>query len=284
MTTMHHSIRPILKTPGLYHAIKPFLFLLLLLLPTLACRKDAHSNSTGFSDLLGSPTDKTIKVNQHIILYDSTTLTDSALYLNPPATWLYKWNITPADDQAVFTGAYQHGRAEVAFNQSGTYQVQADIYDSLGQRQLGHTNEATIRVTTDTLYQFQALQSDDQLIAYVGPAWPSGSDTSVLAISFSTTKTYNYASPYTGIEVSGNGYSLIFADSVKLLSFPFAYGYGVTAPVTETLFFALTPGTPMPLSITWLNKTWSGSVTVSNPNGISVTWIDSTAVKLRPNQ
>jgi hypothetical protein len=211
-------------------------------------------------------------------------LTDSGLYKHPPANKLYKWNITPADDQAAFTGAYQQGKAEIGFNRSGTYQVQADIYDSLGQHLFGHTNEATIRVTTDTLYQFQALQPDDQLIAYVGPSWPTAPDTSVLAIYFSTTKTYNYASPYTGFVLSGVGYSLNFADSVELNSFPLAYGYGVTAPVTEQLFFALTSGTPMPLSITWLNKTWSGSVTVNNSGALSVTWNDSSAVKLRPNQ
>jgi hypothetical protein len=262
-------------------SIKPFLFSLLALISGLACRKDTHSNST---DLLGSPTDKTIKVNQQIILYDSTTLTDSGLYLHPPANRLYKWTITPADDQAVFTGPYRQGRAEIVLNRSGTYQVQADIYDSLGQHQLGHTNEATIRVTTDTLYQFQALQPDDQLIAYLGTNWAIAPDTSVLPIYFTTTKTYDYASPYTGFIISGVGYSLNFADSVELNSFPLAYGYGVTAPVGEQLFFEITNGAPMPLSITWLNKTWSGSVMVSNSGVLSYTWNDSTAVKLRPNQ
>jgi hypothetical protein len=183
-------------TYPMYQAIKPFLFLTLLLLATLACKKDQH-NVNGPMNGLNYQGDKTIKVNQEVTVFDSTALHDSALYFYPPGNRFYKWTIDPIDDHAVFSGAYTHGIANIIFNQPGSYQVSAAIFDSLGQHQLGQTTAVSIQVLKDTLLPSVPLQPNDTLI-FSANTYKFTTDSFYVFLSYSTVRSYEYVWSHNG--------------------------------------------------------------------------------------
>jgi hypothetical protein len=265
----------------MYQAIKPFLFLTLLLLATLGCKKDQH-NVNGPINGLNYQGDKTIKVNQEVTIIDSTAINDSALYNYPPGNRLYKWTIDPTDDHAVFSGAYTHGIANIIFNQPGNYQISAVIFDSLGQHQLGQTTAVLIQVLKDTLLPAVPLQPSDTLVFFAN-TYQLTPDSFYVFLSYSTVKSYEYVWSHNGVIMTGNvgpGISLTFSDSVTLNSFPFAYGYGTTGTPSGVIGVAggFFNAAPAPLSITWLNKTYTGSMSVNNTGALSFIWPSAGAV------
>jgi hypothetical protein len=264
----------------MYQAIKPFLFLTLLLLATLGCKKDQH-NVNGPMNTLTYQGDETIKVNQEVTVFDSTALHDSALFVYPPGNRLYKWTINPTDDHAVFSGAYTHGIANIIFNQPGNYQISAAIFDSLGQHQLAQTTAVSIQVLKDTLLPAVPLQPDDTLVFTVNTDLLTP-DSFYVFMSYNTVKSYPYISWHNGVTMTGNvgpGISLVFSDSVTLNSFPFAYGYGTTGTPSGVIGAAgLSKAAPVPLSITWLNRTYSGTMSVNSTGALSFVWPSASAV------
>lgn len=265
----------------MYHSIKPFLFLTLLLLATFACKKEQHTTVNGATSGLTYHGDKTIKVNQEVTVYDSAVFLDSSRYGHPLGNRLYKWIINPTDDNAVFSGAYTRGIANLIFNQSGNYQVSAAIYDSLGQHLLDQTNAVSIQVLKDTLSAAIPLQPDDTLI-FTANTYKLTPDSFYVTLRYSTVKAYPYSTSQTGIAIVGNagsGISLTFSDSLTLISFPFAYGYGTTGTTGGLISDAGFPNTaPVPVSLTWLNKVYTGTMSVNSAGALSFVWPSTGAV------
>ena len=265
---------------------------------SLSCRKEV--NNTTPSDLLATIGERTIKVNQAIYLYDSTFVDDgwpgddSLNFISPPPSRVYNWTITPADDLASFSGPYKQGVAYLTFNHSGNYQVSAKMYDSLGQRLIGHTDTFSVNVVSDTLYQYLAIHPDDQLL--LSPAGfynPDDTISAGIGFNISTLESYPYAPMgflqvigYTGysFQVTQNNASFVFSDSLVLLGFPFAYGINKSGSLIQEFGIPNVPyGIPQNLSITWLGKTYTGTFTIyktSNPaNQFTYTWDNSGPVK-----
>jgi hypothetical protein len=238
-----------------------------------SCQKNKMP-PTGYTHDLGFSSDKLIKIGQEAIVYDSSALNDSFHYLNPPTNRVYIWTISPDSHCASLSGKSKNGIADIIFSCPGTYKVSAKIYDSLSKNLLGHTDTVQITVTAETLHQFEPALAGDSLIATSATAFMN-SDTSqqfIVFVNFSTAKTYDYSSPYTQIDYTGsrinNGLNLIFSDSVRLNSYPLAWGYGTTGKVVE--FIALDGfvlGEPSRLNYTWLGVTHSISITVINIYG-----------------
>jgi hypothetical protein len=229
----------------------------------------------------------TIKVNQAIMIYDTTVFKYGSDSTSIYPNHVYKWTISPTDDSAVFSQNYQFGYAEIIFNHPNTYKISAQIYDSLGQRLISHTDTVSVTVTADSLHQYQAVYPDDTLLITMG-AYAPGSQS--VDLNMSTSKSYLLGtwapSPVSGqatvfpIATSDISFGICFSDSVALATYPFAYNYGGYGPVTTTFllgeFFV---GVPAPFSITWLNKTYTGTITLNSSNQFTYTWDNPGAVK-----
>jgi hypothetical protein len=265
----------------------PLALIALFCFPAVSCRKHGP---TGTTDLLGTFTAKTIKINQAVIIYDSTALNDSLLYADPPVTKLYKWLIVPGDGTYEFSDDYQHGRADIIFHRSGDYLVSANIYDSSGQHYTGHTNSMEISVTSDTLYPALPIDKDDQLVVrWNGFGYNPDSCFCNFVIYLLASTTDSYDCSYWQLQytsVSSNGYSYVISDSVYLPSYPFEWGWESTpGPAGVQLSLAgYAPGMAEYLSFTWLGQTYTGTVTITNTTlgpQLVFNWDNSGAVKLK---
>ena len=254
-----------------------------------SCQK--QNNPQTADHLLGVFTEeRMIKVRQAVGIYDSTALSDSLDFVYPPTHSTYQWKISPADNTAQFSDRYKNGRAEIIFDHSGIFQISADIYDSLSGKLTGRTDAVTITVTKDTLYSEQAIQANDGLSIAAGVVvtqQPSVglSDTSI-QLELTSLDSYDYYFPYiqfnyTAISQPGN-YSFVFADSIQLVTYPLAFGYGTKSQVMGSLDLrGLKVGTPAALSITWLGKVYTGTVTLLPNRGYSYNWDNSGPVTIR---
>lgn len=254
------------------NSLKPILLILAITVVAIACKKNSHSS--GADNALTTYQAPSIRVNQAITVYDSTALSDSPRYFQPPTNRFYRWTITPADQAAVLSGSYQYGKADIIFNHSGTYEVKADIYDSLDQHLLGHTTQATVSVSADTLFPSEPLQPGDQLTG-TALQWSRKHDTAILAINFTTTRSYlsygngtvlQYKTSYT------NALNIDFSDSAYLSTFPFAYAPPRQAPVTCGLIYGFIGPDSTQLNINWQGNTYSGTITVDASGVLSLTW------------
>lgn len=107
-----------------------------------------------------------------------------------------------------------------------------------------------------------------------------------MALNFSTVRSYDYFSLKDGINISfppdNAGATISFSDSIQLQSFPFTDGAEIMGPVTGyTLLGGFYVDTPVPITIIWLNKTYSGVVTLNSSGIFSLVWNNSGAVKFR---
>jgi hypothetical protein len=272
---------------------RPKLFPIILLsasyaLMALSCRKASVTPATDGLALAYQP-DNTIKLNQAVTIYDSTALNDSLKFVDPPGNRVYHWTMTPADDSAVISGPfYTRGIAVIIFNRPGSYQVVADIDDSTGQHLIGHTKPYTINVTADTLYRALPLQANDQLTLTRNNYLDDNtlSYASGMQFTLSTTDLYdNYPSLSQLDFTTNNGNnenSFVFSDSVYLSSFPFAGPSDAPGQVSGGVITlsGFTPGVTESLSITWLNQTYTGSITETSPFQFTYNWPTNIPVKL----
>jgi hypothetical protein len=126
------------------------------------------------------------------------------------------------------------------------------------------------------------LQPSDTLVFFAN-TYQLTPDSFYVFLSYSTVKSYEYVWSHNGVIMTGNvgpGISLTFSDSVTLNSFPFAYGYGTTGTPSGVIGVAggFFNAAPAPLSITWLNKTYTGSMSVNNTGALSFIWPSAGAV------
>lgn len=250
----------------------------------MACKKSDHSGAENALAAYQLPPN--IRVNQAITIYDSTALSDSPRYFQPPLNHHYRWTISPADPAAVIGGSYQYGKADIIFNHAGAYNVKADIYDSLDQHLLGHTEPVAVQVSSDSLYPSEPLQAGDQLI---GNAFtlPYGHDTVILSVNFTTVKSYlNYGG--STVLRSSHTYTdannIDFADSAYLATFPFAYYSARQQPVTCGLLLGFIGPDTESLNIKWLGTTYSGTINVDANGKLTLDWNNSGPVQLNLNR
>jgi hypothetical protein len=265
-----------------------FLFPAFFALIALSCRKASVTGATDRLALAYQP-DNTIKLNQAVTIYDSTALNDSLKYADPPGNRVYHWIISPTDDSALISGpSYTRGLAVIIFNRQGSYQVTAEIDDSSGQHLIGHTKPYTINVTADTLYRTLPLQTNDQLtltrINYLDNN--TASYATGMQFTLSTTDQYDNYPELTQLDFitnyGNNGSSFVFSDSVYLNSFPYAWTNDAPAQVTgEAISLSgFAPGVTESLGITWLNQTYTGSITETAPFQFTYNWPANIPVKL----
>jgi len=250
-----------------------------------SCRKEAIQRNLG-TDNLGFLTERIIKINQAVLIYDSTEITDSIDFVIPPTDKYYEWKVTPDNQCDSIVGSSNKGIVEFIFHCAGTYLVTANIFDSLTHNLIGNTDTAVVKVTTDTLYTAQHIYADDVLNmrpgivkTWTAPHDPSNSppDEIYIQLVLSTTKLYDYYTPYIQFDYTSNNntsqYSYVFANAIRLNSYPFAFGYGVKDKVWGTIDLkGLTIGIPVTLSVTWLNITYTGTVTLTSWNQYSFSW------------
>ena len=248
--------------------------LIALALLAVACKKNAQSTN---ADLLEVAQSGSLKINQAIELSDATAWDSSRANYSPPINRFYRWTISPADDAAAWSGLYQHGSGAVIFNQTGTFQVKADIYDSLNQHLLGHTTAVTIQVSSDSLYDSQPLQHGDQLIGTIRTLYSYGRDTVILNFGFTTADSYSNdgASVLKSTYTYAGANNFVFSDSAYLATFPFAFSTSQQEPATTNFLLGFIGPDSEPLNITWLGNNYSGTINIDAQGRPSLIWNNS---------
>ena len=254
-------------------------------LTIVSCKK--HAGDAPGTHLLGFLSAPFVKINQTVIIYDSTVIRDSIDFVKPPTSRLYEWKITPETNAAVWSGNYLNGLGSLAFTRSGNYQVMANIYDSATKKFLARTNTVVVRVGTDTLFPSYPIYADDvlQLSPRFYTSSTNGGPRIVgLLLVCSTTRSYEYWDPYVSFDYTSstgnNSYSFVFPDSLRLTSYPFAPGYNNdTSRVQQGMDLpGFTSNMTVGLHVTWLNKVYSGTLTLGGST-YSINWDNSGAVK-----
>jgi len=178
------------------------------------------------------------------------------------------------------------------FHCAGNYQLSAKIYnDSTKHVLVGHTDTLEIQVTPDTLYRTQMIQNNDILnitpsIAQIESTDPNNQQSEIyIQLVFTTTNLYEYSTPYIQFDyvtaTGPNSYSYQFSDSIRLESFPFAFGNGIKSIVDGAVgLHGLKFGVPAKLTIVWLDTIFEGTVTLLNQNQWTTTWDNSGSVKM----
>jgi hypothetical protein len=268
--------------------------IILISITLYSCRKEARQQNTD-ANHLRFLTDKTIKINQAVIIYDSTVIKDSIDFIVAPSDKYYEWIIIPNNGCDSIVGNKNKGIVQFIFHCSGTYLVTAKIFDSLTHNLIGNTDNVVVDVTTDTLYPAQPIQQDDVLNmkpgiakSWTAPHDPSNSppDEINIQLVLLTSKLYDYDAPFIQFVYTSNtnadNYSYVFENTIKLNSYPFAYGYGIKSKVDGAIALkGLTFGVPANLSITWLGITYTGTVTLINENEYTFNWDNTGAVIIR---
>ena len=264
--------------------------IILMAMAISSCHKSATPpESNGSIHYLGFKTDRVIKVNEAVVIYDSTALRDSIDFSNPPTNRIYDWTVLPAGKSYTFGGLFKNGLAEIVFQCSGHYLVTASIYDSLTHHLLGHTDTIGVTVTTDTLYPYQLIGADDELLLAPGIVIsrnltnPSLNEVYISIVMY-TSRQYEYPAQdlldYTFV-AGINNYEFVFSDKVLLSSYPYAWGAGIKGAVwADADLHGLTPGAPATVSITWLGHTYTGTITLLNDHLYNFNWDNSGAVKV----
>lgn len=259
----------------------PFTLFVSLLLHS--CKKEVDSSTQNVSKhQLKTVDEKLLKKGQAILIYDATALHDSALYVNPPTNQIYEWKVLPNDACVSFWGNYQHGKAALTFHCPGRYQILASVYDPVSHQLVATTDTTEVNVTQDSLYAARALRSDG-VITFRPTLLKSPDDISIQLFG-TTSEAFEYTEnqiAFTSTHTDNN-YSFVIADSVSLITYPFANYRDKFWPAVERLDInGLKVGVPVTLNITWLGKTYTGKVTLLDYSSeLKFEWDNSGPVKM----
>ncbi len=262
----------------------------------ISCRKDTPSarlenlkkDNLGLIDF----PDEMIEMSQAITVYDSSRIKDSIDFVNPPSDKYYEWRSLPDGCDSI-AGNQHLPEVTFIFHCPGTHFITADIYDSSTHTLVGNTDTIETKVSPDTLHPSQPIQRDDILnltpsIAkiYYSPHRPDNSPPDEVYIQFAliTTDGYNYGFDsklnYSGV-VNSSTYSFVFSDSISLLSYPFARGFGKKYTVQEvTSIHGLKYGVANTLNVTWLGKTYPGTITLIDEDHWTSNWDNNSLVRM----
>lgn len=272
-----------------------FLNLIFLVILIAACRKetnhllkqDISRDNLRFFSL----TEKKIRINQAIVVYDSTQLTDSIDFVNPPTNKYYEWQVLGNNGCDSIVGEKNKGKVTFIFYCSGMYMLTANIYDPSSHALIGATDTLVITVTSDTLQPVQSIQNDDVLNMKpsIGKMYSNINlppDKVWIGLVLSTTKLYYGFTPNTTFNytsnINFNSYSYTFSN-IKLNSYPYGYGqYNIMDVVWgEIELDGLSYGVPADLNITWLGITYTGKITLVDEDHYTIDWNNSGAVKVQ---
>jgi hypothetical protein len=247
------------------------------------CRKDSLPTTHILADLGYS---HSISIHQALLVYDSTALNDSSLFVSPPTARIYRWTISPDSAGAHLAGNFAHGEPAPVFDRPGVYNLSAQIYDSATNHLLARTDTFTIEVTTDTLFPSTLIGKTDQLTVTCNAYGQSVSDTSTLDYSFelgfTTSDNYAASSIIPSSLTNANGIRVVFADTTSLPSFPFLPYGNLQWPIGTSLALTNFPvGSTQPFSVVWLDQTYTGTITRPLPGSLSFTWDNSGPVKIQ---
>jgi hypothetical protein len=257
------------------------LILALIAACSLSCHKQAQIPASHL--LANSYQEPSIFINQQALIYDSTALYDSALFVLPPTNRNYHWTISPNPAAAVLGGDYLHGEAQVTFKAAGTYQLSAVIDDSASNTEVARTNTYTIQVQADTLFPTTAISQNEQISISGGGYSTRNGDQDpndyFLQIAFTTMGTYyaNSTIPYTIDSVGG--ITIHFNDSTSLQGFPF-YSGGLQTIFMSVQLPRLAVGNSEPFSVIWLGITYTGTLSRTGSTLLDLTWDNAGPVKV----
>ena len=266
-------------------------FIFLLLITTQSCRKESASPDHTAIHKLGFVflDDKSIEINQAILVYDSTRIRDSLDFAVTPTDHYYEWSAV-SDKGCKIVISTHLAMTEFIFHCAGVYRLSAKIYnDSTEQVQTGHTDELEIQVTSDTLYPKEAVQKNDTLKVTPGIVTVRTTGQQLVEVYIqmvlSTTQSYKNYTPYIQFDyittTGPNLYSYQFSDSIRLNSYPFSFGNGTKDVVWGSIdLHGLTYGVPANLSIIWLGHLYEGTITLLNQNQWTMTWDNNGQVKM----
>ncbi len=277
-------------------ALSMILMGILILISTIfiSCKKNTNGDNKVISQMgyitQYNSTDTNIKINQAVALFDSAAIMDSIDWIKPPTKNYYEWSVTPNNGCYTINGNKNLPIVKFQFLCAGIYRISANIYDSLSHELIGKTNTTQVYVSSDTLYPTQAIKLNDILMlrTNVTKTWNAPNHTSsppdniYVQLMYKTTATYNYfrylqLQYKTNIDL--NSYSYVFADSLRLISYPFAHGETSLFSAEGVIEFSgLTIGVPANLNITWLGKTYSGTLTLDKDFHLTTTWNNNGAV------
>src|SRR5438874_2295579 len=141
--------------------------LILTTITLFSCRKETvlseQQNTVDNHLKIYSGYKEPIKINQAVIIYDSTEIKDSIDFIVPPTDKYYEWKVTPDNGCDSIVGDNNKGMIEFIFHCSGTYSITAKVFDSSTHNFIGNTDALEVTVTTETLYPTQPIEQDDVL-------------------------------------------------------------------------------------------------------------------------
>lgn len=222
----------------------------------------------------------TIKMDQAVIIYDASLDRDTNGMAIHPIDKYYEWKIAPDNGCAAISGNTRtggdarHGSAQITFTCSGTYQIYANIYDSVTNEMVATTKKVDVVVTTEKLLPKQAIDRQDTLHIFpsVVASWTSPPldpekdkpDSVRVLLKLWTSKRYDFG--YTQLEYTStaatNSLSFTIADSARSVSYPFfsTKEYREAAYVDINLL-GIKEGIPTQIAIKWLGKEYFGTMT-----------------------
>jgi hypothetical protein len=260
-----------------------------------SCRKDTISarvenlkkDNLGLIDF----SDQMIEISQAIRVYDSTRIKDSIDFVNPPSDKYYEWRSLPAGCDSI-VGNQHLPEVTFIFHCPETHFIMADIYDSSTHTLIANTDTIIVHVTADTLHPSQLIQKDDilnltpsivKLFTSLQHYVDNAPDEVYIQFVLTSTDVYNYGgdSKYNySAGVNSNTYSFAFSDSISVLNFPFATGFG-KSPVQEvTSIHGLKYGIANTLNIIWLGKTYTGTFTLIDEDHWTSNWDNNSPVRM----
>jgi len=265
--------------------MKQLISLLAVALAAASCHKQGSDPG---QHILAFKTDSLVRINQATIIYDATALKDSIDFVHPPTGSAYIWHVSPDNGAAVWSGGNTYGLAKVAFTRSGSYQVKADIYDTISRRMLAHTSTVTVQVGRDTLYQFYRVHADDALVVrptILTTTFNGGYSVAGMQLVCTTTGKYEFSDPWLELMIIPpdiDEYNFTFSDSLAMTSYPYAPFYShPLMPVNKVLQLpGFTAGMTIDISIVWHWRQYTGTLTLdAGGKGYKVNWDNSGAVK-----
>jgi hypothetical protein len=262
----------------------------------ISCRKETISarvenlkkDNLGLIDF----SDQTIEMSQAIRVYDSTRIKDSIDFANPPSDKYYEWRSLPAGCDSI-VGNQHLPEVTFIFHCPGTHFIIADIYDPATNTLIGNTDTIKIQVSADTLRPSQPIQKHDilnltpsivKLFSSLQHYVDNAPDEVYIQFVLTSTDVYNYGgdSKYNySVGLNSNTYSFVFSDSISLLNYPFARGFGKKYTVQEvTSIHGLKYGVANTLNVTWLGKTYTGTITLIDEDHWTSNWDNNSPVRM----
>lgn len=230
-----------------------------------SCKKDSSATALPASATISTST-STVAVG------DTFTVKTSNIVSGTSSLTSLKWVISPATGGA--SVRIMGDSVRISFTTAGTYTIAANVSDSLTHTQIAVSNPVSITVTPQVI---TAIQTGDVL--NLKPVL-NVSDTGGIYLNATSTMSYadtNYVFSYS-TSLTVNSYSLNIGGVV----YPAGAAHTGNKGVVTTSFNLGNPAAgTYSISINWLNKVYTGSLSVIGTK-YTFTWDNTTAVRILP--